>query len=376
MNRCQTQKATLVTPSQEELMKKKGFVQVVVDKSTDVVVNMRADRAVQVGENNTMIVNLTSCRTSSGIGHGEIVESDMAAIASSRRKDKRPFLRLTKVPDQPIRVGRLSWNRVSSKNDHVFALKVDHLNDTDKHKSYVISPSVTHREGSKDSAANFQVEQLKSDVKGETLFVFRFHDRPAKLSVKFTLEALSTRVSSKNGQEVLDEVAVEINTVTRKTKRKKRDNNHKSHGSRGSDVCKSILPKARGLAPAAVTKESQGLSRISDQILKILHQARDDGCWGTFSALADKLSAKFPDRDSQIAIQLERSEAACYQGELDKAAGMLEEVCTQRRGGGRGNDGYLLYLALFQTRQTRIRRIHKNGGRAGEPGVEHENEAC
>lgn len=395
MSRCQNHKAKLENSNQEDFSKKNELadevVRVVVDKSDKlVVVNVRADH-VQVGQNNTMIVNLPNCRNCSILGQGEKVESDMAAIASSRIEYKRPVLRLTKVPDQPIHVGRLSWNGFWNKDDHVFALQVDNYNfHTEKQESYVISPSVTRcehnvnegSEESKESVANFQVEQLKSDVKGDTVFVFRFHDRPAKLSVKFKLEALSACKSWENKREVLDELAIEINTVKRKTKRKKRDkqremrdNYYTCHGSSGSDVCEkeNISQQSRVLAPAAVTKESQKLSRISDKILEELHRERDNGCWDKFNACAHKLSVKYPDNDSQIAIKLERSEAACYQGDLDKAAGMIDEVLHTLKTPGSALNANLLTGRAYHKRSGVYRRQKKLG--AAESCVQLGNQA-
>lgn len=343
MDRCKTRPKDEINPEPcgENVAVQPEFLQLKFDQSVlrkkELKFNVKATVCAQIGDNNKAVVTRPS------------------------HKNKKPFLQLTKIPDLPICVGRrMSRTRSGfpDKNDHEFTvavyknnipdlkekLDIEYCNSKKKGKKYIITPSVElcGQSGKTEAKPKFQVKQLKRDANkiGETVFVFRFHDRQAKLLIKFRLETVPAQGSSKNKREFLDEITVEVETVNGETRRAISRNkikgdavydNSERYSASGSDACEKeteILSVVLfHMQQPSRSENSDKLMIDSYKIMKALHPSRDNGRWDNFYTTADRLANEYVDSDSQIAIQLERSVAACYRDDLDGSAKMIEEVC-------------------------------------------------
>ena len=317
------------------------FVKIFVSESTKVDLNVKA-KCVQLGNNNRAVIS-----------DPEIISSIFAKPRVTDHEDRQPSLRLTKSPELPIRVRRrISRRGFPDGNDHEFVVtayknnfpgsseRLNLNNNNKKGKRYEITASVKLCEpGDQTGETKDQWKLLQSGANGEAFFAFRFHTRQAKLSIKFTLEVVPAQGSSKGKREVLSEVTVEVATENGKPRqrklRDKRDDlrdSHDHYSASGSEVCETELEMMKSLIlqalpPSSASAKSVELRSISYQIMRRLHHPRDNGRWQEFDKLADELTVEYPDPDSQIAIMLERSVAACYRKDLDRSADMIQKVC-------------------------------------------------
>mgnify|MGYP001794617183 CR=1 FL=1 len=299
-------------------------VRIELDRSNENTFINVIGEIVQVGDGCVMCV-----RTMGDPASADVNQRPLDGIRQFNRTTSYQLLRVVNTPETPICVGRLTWNHFPSNEDHVFTLEVDTRGLDRRDREYFLIPSVTlsqqGQESTEQVAANFQVEPTKSKILNpENSFVFRFHDRPAQLSVTFALEMCTQVGFLEKKRKILDKVTVKIATVVAKQKR------FKKRKDRRNISCESDISLSDGLLKrlpqAGFSNESRKLSRISDYMLKMLHPVRDNGRWKTFEILAKVLEVSFSHQHSQITLQLERSEAYCFQGKLERADELLQEV--------------------------------------------------
>ena len=354
MDRCQIGPKETAKAKENSREKVADFIQLKIDQSLlrrkELKLNVRTG-ITQVGDNNTILISGEEMMNS------KYPKANTTTNRLSSCGNKKPCLLFTKIPKLPIRVGRrLSRKGFPDENDHEFIVSVfkssvpgfmdksdiDFYTDNKKKgKKYSITPIVKLCDQMEGAEANYQVKQIKSTSDGQAVFVFRFHNRQSKLLVKFRLEVLPAHGSSKSKREIVDEISVEVGTVNGKarpfTSRSKRDNQCDSvehYSASGSEVCETEPEVVKAvlflnIGGPSSSEKSDKLKTRSYQIMKELHDPRDNGRWVEFEKTTNRLAGKFPDGDSQISIRLEQSVAACYQDDLERSAAMIKQVCVQ-----------------------------------------------